>query len=135
MKKKTKTISIIGNPKGYTLLEALCAVTVISIGVVLIFPTFFKSANLLAHLSNRFEANLLLENIAAETDSYLRANGNLDDFSLKGKKGFEDGKYACHAEAVPQDRHRESYEVAASVEWTDARKNRLSRTFFITRNV
>lgn len=128
----TKTMSIIGNNKGYTLFEVLCAILVISIGLTYTFPSFFKSANVLTHLSRRFHAGVLLNNLVVESEDYLRENGSLEGWPSYEKTGFEDPAYTCSIQAVPADRFGQTFQLTARIAWQDSKKNELSKTVLIS---
>ena len=120
---------------GYTLLEMLCAVIVVAAGITYIFPTFFKSVDALSLLPGRMRAGILMESIAAEAQFHLKKEGDLEEFTLKGKKGFDDPQLAYRYETKAADPFMSSYELTVVVEWQDRRKNRFERSFFISRNV
>ena len=97
-----KAESRTGNKKqnrggGFTLIEVLLAVSVISMGVVFILPTFFKSMNVLAYLSDRFEADLWADNLLVEAEEVLKKDHRLEDWPVVGKEAKGDQVYSYQA--------------------------------------
>ena len=117
---------------GFTLVETLFAVTVLSLGLLAIFPAFFKSANTLAHLSQRYQASLLMNNLFSDTEEKLRSGEALLPLA-QGKEPLGSGACLYTITALPQDGLNRAYLVTVDLEWRDFKENHLSRTALVIR--
>ena len=135
MAKPTKTKnpeSPIGN-KGYTLLEILLTVSVLSMAMAYIFPAFFKSADLSANVSSRLQADLLVNNLCVKAEADLRRDGTLSDIPVRGRAELGGKIYDYVVQSRKQNSTGTLYALEVAMEWHDFKKNALHRTFYVFR--
>ena len=83
MKKKTTTISPIGSDlrrnrkRGFSFLEVMVAMMVLSGGLVLIYKSFFIALDYTNHLTCRLQANVLLDEKICELNRLLQDQNQL----------------------------------------------------------
>jgi len=79
--------SLIGRSKGFTLIEIMVSVAILSIGLVLVLQGLTHSLNVLRVSRDNLKATLLAENKMAEVE--IQAKENRDVFEESLKEGFE----------------------------------------------
>jgi prepilin-type N-terminal cleavage/methylation domain-containing protein len=67
--------------KGFTFIEVMVALAIVSLGIVAILKVFVISLDRLDYLGNRLYATTLLDHTLVETSRYIRG-GNMSSFSL-----------------------------------------------------
>lgn len=73
------------NSKGFTLVEALLSIVIISIGTIFILQTFGWELTTLGVAHDNMRAALLLEEKMAEIEKEIIEKGNLELFPVSGK--------------------------------------------------
>lgn len=131
-KKMKKAELLIGN-KAYTLIEVLCAIIVISTGVLFIFPGLFKASQTIAYLPNRFQADIVLNNLFVNVEEGFCKTGFLTNSNQTGEKEMNGQKFVYETSAQPLDTIGTIYQMKAEVTWKDFKKNAISRTGIIAR--
>ena len=121
------------SPQGFTLIETLFAVIILSSGILFITPAFFRSGQILAYLAHSYEAGLLLNNVIAEKEESLRKFRTLDERISRGQVDSGGVSYAYEVEMTPQNRSGGLYLLTANVRWRDTKQNQVSRTTYILR--
>lgn len=116
---------------GFTLIETLFAVLILSAGVIFIAPALFRSGGVMAHLSCRFEAQLLMNNLIVEQEESLRRDHQLDESGLRGTAQFNGVTYAYELKGEPQDEQKHLYFLTARVAWRDIKENSISKAINI----
>lgn len=118
---------------GFTLIEVLLSLAVFSIGMMMIFPSYFKSSELLAHLSRRYEANLIVNNLLVESEINFRKAQDGRPPASAGSIRLNENDYQYRMRLVPQDKAGGLYRLTAEIEWRDRKQNRFSRSAVITK--
>ncbi len=77
------TSPIGNNSKGFTFVEVMVTLVVLSSGIVFIYKSFFLCADYLTRLSLRLDANQLLDNKITEIKRYVSGSHDLS-FSRSG---------------------------------------------------
>lgn len=77
----------IGN-KGFTVIEVLLATVVFTVGMLFIYPAFFKCADLLFSISSRSGADLVANNLLLEAEKDLRGGSADTSLETSGKVIF-----------------------------------------------
>ena len=116
--------------RGYTLLEILLTVSVIAVASAFIFPSFFKSADMLENIKGRFLADMVLSDLLVQSEIDLRRSGSLELAPRKGKTALGGKTFDFVLNAAKRDTHGRLYEVHAGVEWRDFKKNTVSESAY-----
>lgn len=117
--------------KGFTLIEIMVSVAILSIGLVLILQGFAHSLNVLRISEDNLKATFAADNKLAEAQ--IQAREDWDDFKngLDEKFKFEDMKCAWEVEITPvewelEEEVPESYEdlneVKATLSWEEGKR-------------
>ena len=61
-----------GSGKGFTFIEVLVAISLLSVGIVAIFRIFFGSVSTMEHIKNRFDAHFFIEEKKWQLDDAIR---------------------------------------------------------------
>ncbi len=115
-------------PKGFTLIETLLAVLILASGIIFITPVFFKSGAILASLTRRYEAELLMNNLIVEKEESLRSTGSLDQRASRGEILCNNISYSYELKLVPEDAEGRLYSVTVGIGWHDFKENKISTT-------
>ena len=118
---------------GFTLIETLFAVLILSSGIVFITPAFFKSGGVLARLAGGYRAEILLNNLITEKEESLRNFGEINTTLSRGTEEAGGFTYTYELEIFPQDSLGRLYLLNARIAWSDYKQNRLSRVAYILR--
>ncbi|MBI3602312.1 MAG: prepilin-type N-terminal cleavage/methylation domain-containing protein [Candidatus Omnitrophica bacterium] len=81
MKPPTRTMSSIGNKeKGFTFVEVMVALVILSAGIVMIYKSFFLYADYLSYLTCRLHATQMMESKIADIErSFRQSQGSSFD--------------------------------------------------------
>ena len=121
------------NHKGLTLVETLLAAVILSSSVIFIAPAFFKSGWMMASLTHRYEAELLIDNLIFEKEIDLREHFEIDRRTEHGEEDSGRMIYSYELETYPQDTFGRLYRLIARVRWRDFKENQASKTAYILR--
>ena len=115
--------SRIGSKTGFTLIEVMMAVAVLSFGIVVLFQSFFICVDSVQYASNRLKAQLWLDaKMWEEADVIMRTNATAlgetsGTFSLDGREF----SWVKSAQAVDTD----LFGLTIDLSWKEAGKQRL----------
>ena len=119
--------------KGFTLLEILFAILILSSGILYIAPALFRSGGLLAHVERVYGAELVAANLISQQEEDLRKFDQINQSLSRGDIQSSGISYAYEFETTPQDRAGRLYLVTARVRWRDLRQNEITRKAYILR--
>jgi len=118
-------------PRGFTLLEILMAVSVLGVGLTLIFPLFFRTADHMQYLTDRHEASLILEDLLVDGREYFIEHLNLDGWPSEGE--VVRGARIYHYETREQALHdgESLYQIGARVWWDEKTHGKLEKGAYL----
>ena len=119
------------NRKGLTLVETLLAAVILSLSIIFIAPAFFKSGWMMASLTHRYEAELLMDNLISDKEIDLREHFEIDRRTERGEEDSGRMVYTYELETYPQDTFGRLYRLIAHVHWQDFKENQVSKTAYI----
>ncbi len=124
------------NKKGFTFVEVMVTLSILSVGLVMIFKSYFLAADRMGHLQNRFHANILLDNQISEVERRFRLHGALP-LGMKLSQSVDIGPRRVEFEPTIQlkevDGFPEIFELVLSLSWMEGSRERLlSRSTFIS---
>lgn len=122
------------NNKAYTLIEVLLTVVILAASLSVLMPSFFKSADILNHLSGRMGASLLFNDLVQEAEEYLRQSKDLTGFKSESEREVAGRRYHYHLNFNSQDTNKHVYEMTAILEWQDFKPSRFERTIYVFKN-
>lgn len=121
----------IGGKAGYTLLEILLTVLVVSFGITVIFPLLLKTSSYLHDLQSRQDAGILLNNLLVDAREYTFDKKSLEGWPMTGE--FEMHKrqyhYSADIQAVTSDPRL--MEVTIRMTWDYPKHGQLSKAAFV----
>jgi prepilin-type N-terminal cleavage/methylation domain-containing protein len=119
------------NRKGFTLLEVLLSVAVLSVGSLVIASAFMKTADLVSVTGDRYPAELLCRNLMVEAEENLIQEKDVERMPLHEKIDADGRHYEVQYEYRPYENSKNLYELTVTMEWISKRKNLLKRSLWI----
>lgn len=107
---------------GFTLLEVLVAVAILSFGIVYVFHTFFSAASALKHMDNRISASFLLEKNTWNTKKMFFQSDSMYNYTDRKLVG-EDPAVDAVVSLKRVSGYSGVFEVKAKAYWTEGRRN------------
>lgn len=120
---KTKAASIKRRAKkGFTLIEVLVSVSILSFGLILVVGGFAQSLNAIDVSYHNLQASLLVDEV---TTQFLLEFQTEEEFkeSLSGKKEIGLADYNWSVEARQEEEEEGLKKVVSTVSWTAGRRN------------
>jgi prepilin-type N-terminal cleavage/methylation domain-containing protein len=123
------TISRIGNKKGFTLIEVMVAVAVLSFGLVMVYQAFFIVLDAFNYSADYLEiAPWMDEKIWQSQDSIMRGEG-LENNPGQGEFMTRNKKFSWLLSSRALDPSSNLSEVNLEVTWKEGRRNvKVSRS-------
>ena len=124
-------ISLTGrNNTGFSLIEIMVSIAILSLGLVLILQGFAQSLNTLRISEDNLKATLMAENKIAEAEIQAREDGDALEAGLEEKFEFENIKCKWRVKATPvewkmeeiPESYQELREVEASLSWEEGKR-------------
>lgn len=122
--------SPIGN-QGYTLIEILLTMMILLMSVVVIFPAFFRSADILKHLATRYYANVILNNLFVSAEDYLRDHDDLSQWTSQGAVSVADVTFHYQTATDAVESITDLYQLTVQIKWDEIRKKELNETAYV----
>lgn len=112
---------------GFTLIEAMVSIAILSIGLVLILQHFSQSLNILKSSENYLKASLLLENKIADLEIALKEGKDLldqheeiEDLGMIFKLDTELTPVECIIETLKEEiKYENLYRLSANLSWEE----------------
>ncbi len=126
------TLPIGNNQKGFTFVEVMVTLVILSSGIVFIYKSFFLCADYLSRLSLRLDANQLLDNKISEIKRYVKDSHDLS-FNRSGnlpivESHYKKTQFFYQTELVPVLGFEDLYQLSVHLSWVEyGHKRRLSR--------
>lgn len=117
--------------EGFTLVETLLAILILSSGILFLAPALFKSGAVVAHAACGYQAELLAGNLIAQKEEDLRKYKQINQADTRSETLSGGVSYLCEMKALPQDRLGRLYLVTVRISWKDMRQNQIVRTAYI----
>ena len=112
---------------GYSLIEILLTISILSAGILAITPLFFKSSDVLTHLSARTQAVFMMSNLFADAEERLAGSRHsIEDFPSSGTQEIGGRRYQYHLEITPRDVFGRLVALKAVVSWTDVKDGKIT---------
>ena len=135
---RKKILVLKSDTKGFTFVEVMVALVILSVGIVAILKSFIVSLDQLSYLTNRFYATTLLDNRVAQMERTLIAYNtlSLDELALTetvrvGSKKI-DFKQQVTIEEVKN--FPELFELNVTVSWKENNRDiKLARACYLTK--
>ncbi len=112
--------------KGFTLIEIMIAVAILSLGLIMVLQGIARCSGLMNIAQNNLEATLLAEDKMAEMEIAVRQEG---DPSFEGANGeTEEGNISLRwqVELSPDPDYEGLYSVTDTVYWTEGKRSGIS---------
>ncbi len=126
-------LKLLDNKRAFTLLEVLLAAVVLSVGLVYMFPIFFRSADATAHLGKRLTVTRLLDNAVWEAREHLVENPGVNYFSYEN---VYEGRLPVSVRTSLRllEGYDDLYKVSVRAEWEErAHPRSFEREVFLVR--
>ena len=126
-------ILVTGKNKGFTLIEIMVSVSILSIGLIVILQGFTSSLNVLRVCQNNLEASLFAEEKMAELEINIKQD---KEVFLKGLTGIiqeNNLEFQWSISLTPETEYEDLNKVLTTISWKEGKRkgiNSLS-TFFI----
>ena len=124
-------LEVLSGRRGFTLLETLFAILILSSGIIFIAPALFKSGTILAHISCGYQASILADNLIAEKEEDLWSHHQIDELTSRGQVSSQGVDYSYEIETSRQDVIGRFYRLTVRIFWKDIHENRIERTAYI----
>jgi prepilin-type N-terminal cleavage/methylation domain-containing protein len=115
-------ISATGRNKGFTLIEIMISIAILSLGLILILQGLTQCLNILRISRNNLETSLLIEDKMAEME--IAVNQDTDNFSrdISGDSQSGNIEFKWQIRLNPDTEYENLYEVLATVNWAEGRR-------------
>lgn len=125
-------ISKTGNFRAFTFIEVMAAVSVLSLGLVMIYQVFFTSLNYINYVSNHLYAILEANNKIWEMDDTFNRSEGACDFPASGQLKFDGVLFVWRNTSVLLDGTASLYRIGIDLSWIDKGKNdSLARVAYV----
>lgn len=121
------------NDAGYTLLEVLVTTIILSIGLAVIFPSLFKTANHLHHLQARKDAHVVLEKVLYEAEQHLNEYSQLEAWPNEGIRPIRGVEYSYSINISTLNKNSGLYELNADVAWQGPHHGKIKKSIYLLR--
>ncbi len=119
--------------RGFTLIETLFAILILSSGIIFIAPALFKSGVIMTRVACGYQADLLAGNLISEKEEDLRKFNQMTSLTTRGTARMRGTDFFYEIEASSQDRLMRLYQLTVRIHWKDIRENQIIRTAYILR--
>lgn len=121
---------IIGNKRGFTLIEVMVTTAILSLGTVMLYHSFFICADAVTYASNRLNAQLWAENKLGEAREALLRNQTLSCEGSEEVVSFNGRNFRWEETVSPMEDDLSA--VTLTLSWKEAAKHRtLSYTTYL----
>ena len=116
------TTLAIGRSRGFTLIEIMISVAILSFGLILILQGFTHSLNILRISENNLQATLLAEEKMAQLqiDAKNSEYGFLTDFN--GESQIDNIEFRWQTSITPDEEHEDLNELLTIVSWKEGKR-------------
>jgi prepilin-type N-terminal cleavage/methylation domain-containing protein len=116
---------------GFTLIEVLLTVSILSCSMVLIFNVLFGSIYVVKHINNRFESEIIMDNETWNARQELR-KGPLEEEYEQTKVVGKDPGFTVDVSLTPVLDYDNLYLLKTLITWEEGRKNiTLERSLYL----
>jgi len=115
-------ILAIGRSKGFTLIEVMVSIAILSFGLILILQGFAYSANVLRISRNNLEATLLTEEKMAETEIMLKQTKDSLFSGFNGESKSNNIEFKWKTELTIDEEYEDLNKVLATISWKEGRR-------------
>ncbi len=124
------------NNKGFTFVEVMVALAILSFGIVMIFKVFFVSLDHMSHITSRLYASTLLDNRIEAVERHLRTF-NAFPFDLEEKEAIDTGtkemEFVRNMTLSEVEDYFDIFQLDLSLKWMEGEKEiNLSRSAYIS---
>lgn len=122
--------------KGFTFIEVLVTLVILSVGIIAVFRSFLLSLDYLTHLNNRLYATILIDDRIDVTQRILRNYkslplGNSEDITVD--IGSKEKKYLYQTKISEISGYIDFFELELSLQWQEKGRNiKLSRFAYLS---
>jgi type II secretory pathway pseudopilin PulG len=128
---KTRFKSLLFSQVGFSILEVVLSVVLVSVGLVAVSQTSLFSLSTLNYANVRFEANRAAEEKIWEVQNQALRWGQRPPATEEGQLLGTERIFAYHLQSVPLQGSSFLFEVRLSVQWlSSGKRNTLNRDFY-----
>jgi prepilin-type N-terminal cleavage/methylation domain-containing protein len=115
-------ILVTGRSKGFTLIEIMISVAILSFGLILILQGFTHSLNILRISQNNLQATLLAEEEMSQLqiDAKNSKYGLLTD--LNGESQVDNIEFSWQTSITPDEEYEDLNKLLTTVSWKEGRR-------------
>ncbi|MBU0634195.1 MAG: prepilin-type N-terminal cleavage/methylation domain-containing protein [Candidatus Omnitrophica bacterium] len=115
-----------GGKKGFTLIEVMIAVVILSVGIIVIYESFLISLDTLKLFFNRLNANLILtEKLWQTQDLYEQAGGVFLPLRSEGKITMANKVFDWQVDLSVWDSRQDLFIARTQVSWMEGYNSRI----------
>ncbi|MDD5408587.1 MAG: prepilin-type N-terminal cleavage/methylation domain-containing protein [Candidatus Omnitrophica bacterium] len=115
-------ISETGRNKGFTLIEIMISIAILSLGLILILQGLTQCLNILRISQNNLETSLLAEEKMAEMEIAVKQDKEMFSKDTSGESQSGNIEFNWHIRLSPDMEYEDFYEVLTTVNWTEGRR-------------
>ena len=123
-------ISEIGKNRGFTLIEIMVSIAILSLGLILILQSFAYSLNALRICRNNLEATLLAEEKMSQMQIIAQQTRGSLLSGIEGESSLGNIEFKWEIDAVQDEEYVNLYKVASTTSWKEGR--RKGAVIFVT---
>ncbi|MFA6129363.1 MAG: prepilin-type N-terminal cleavage/methylation domain-containing protein [Candidatus Omnitrophota bacterium] len=111
-----------GKNKGFTLIEIMISIAILSLGLILILQGLTQCLNILRISQNNLETSLLAEEKMAEMEIAVKQDKEMFSKDTSGESQSGNIEFNWHVRLNPDMQYEDLYEVLTTVNWTEGRR-------------
>jgi len=111
-----------GRNKGFTLIEILISIAILSLGLILVLQGLTQCLNILRISQNNLETSLLAEEKMAEMEIAVKQDKEMFSKDTSGQSQSGNIEFNWHVRLSPDTQYEDLYEVLTTVNWTEGRR-------------
>jgi prepilin-type N-terminal cleavage/methylation domain-containing protein len=123
-------MSTIGNKKGFTLIEVMVAVAVLSFGLVLVYQAFFIAFDSFNYSADYLAISCWMDEKVWEAQDNIMRTGSLQDYQLQGEFLARNKLFNWQVSSNLLDQSANLSAVNLQVNWKEAKRNVKASRFF-----
>lgn len=115
-----------GNKRGFTLVEIMISIAILSIGLILVLQGFSYALNILRISQDNLETSLLAQEKMAELEINSKQSKGMFLKDISGDSQSDNIEFRWQIRLTPDTEYEDLYAVMTTVNWKEGRRSGAS---------